>query len=196
MKPIVYLWPHDLESSDFSNLHLQKLLRNWAGAPVSEALSFSLISDPSKLHFLVMFPPSIGRSAKQLGVWAPGLWESDVAELFVCDDSTASYQEFNLSPAGEWWSEHFKADRLGSNLDQRSFTGVEVWFDAVSGYHGLSVDKQSLKVNCEFKSSSRLNVCSILGDEPRCFCSCSDLPGEVPDFHQAAHFEQIELRTI
>jgi predicted amidohydrolase len=45
------------------------------------------------------------------GLFMPGLWEHDVAELFIAHPG-GRYFEFNLSPNAAWWSCEFKAPRV------------------------------------------------------------------------------------
>ena len=40
-----------------------------------------------------------------------GLWEADVAELFVASESGAYYLEFNLAPNAAWWVAAFDSYR-------------------------------------------------------------------------------------
>ncbi|MCB0344436.1 MAG: hypothetical protein KDD66_04940 [Bdellovibrionales bacterium] len=196
MKPHVYAADYRLEWSDFRCLATQTLQTDWRGHRAKSPVSFCLVKEPGRFHFLVHFPANDLGDASAVGRFRAQLWEGNVAELFVADDSTRRYQEFNLAPSGEWWSAVFSDTRVATESELEVVTGVEVAFDSESGLFRLSAAESFLQLQCAFDSRSRLNVCSIWGNDPRCFCSSAQLPGETPDFHQPEHFEQIELSNI
>ena len=126
------------------------------------------------------------------GEFREGLSEQDVIEVFIKDDGEQSYQEFNLSPCGAWWSCVFSAPRVGATSD---FGSLEVETISVVGADKWRVSAafplECLKIKCSFSNSSRLLVCACLGEDPRSYLASSNLPGSEPDFHQPKAFSPV-----
>jgi hypothetical protein len=121
------------------------------------------------------------------GAFVEGLWERDVAELFLCDESGPGYQEFNFAPSGAWWSCHFSSYRQrdlsfrGATLaDCRAVADGAGWRVAAMLPAAAFAGGFSLR-------GRRANVSAILGAEPRLYFSVAPIPGE-PDFHKSPFF--------
>lgn len=132
-----------------------------------------------------------------------GLWERDVLELFIYEESegkeqgeTVKYQEFNLSPEGAWWSQAFenvhqmlKSCQIESTYPVKTCSEItqEGWRAA------LSVPLRSLAVKFDI-NTVRINANAILGDgDSKQFLSFTKLPGNNPNFHQPSAFPKINL---
>lgn len=195
MKPIIYRSSRPINRRALASLELQGLEQVWgASGGAAPKLRYLLALDSDNLHFAARFPAALPVDRARLGCWREGLWQGDVAELFVADDAGAGYQEFNLSPSGEWWSCGFSAPRLPGSGPVSAGVTVEYLFQ--QGAVLMSIARRELQVKCAFGQNSRINVCSILGSEPRCFYSCCALPGSTPDFHQPQHFERLQVRDL
>lgn len=122
------------------------------------------------------------------GQFVEGLWNDDVAELFVAGPG-CDYQEFNFSPTGAWWSTYFsnyrQRDRLCPDpvpqLECRS--GPDFWqirctltLSSLLPWQGCSSDRR------------RLQVASILFPADPEYLSSGHCSGGTPDFHRLANF--------
>ena len=89
------------------------LTRDWHGAPVEPPAAFSLAMDERRLWFVAHHrrPAELHPQARP-GDFQAGLWQYDVAELFIADPASGRYFEFNLAPNGAWWSCEFTAPRV------------------------------------------------------------------------------------
>ena len=118
------------------------------------------------------------------GRFVEGLWQQDVAELFLKDDTSEAYQEFNLSPNGAWWScrfsEYRKRDEgrkiVKSQVQVSLERGESSWITL------MKIPLSSLLVDVCFSDTSKLNVCAIQGQNPRHYFSAAQI-GEL-DFHR------------
>lgn len=88
------------------------LTRDWDGLPVGSPLRCSLACEAGALVFRAAraMQPRLHPTARA-GAFTPGLWEYDVAELFLAPEHRACYAELNLSPNGAWWGCVFTAPR-------------------------------------------------------------------------------------
>lgn len=152
-------------------------MRDWFGEPAGFALEYSLeVAGPRlQFHFSTGWPPSCDPEARG---FVSGLWERDVAEFFLMAED-GSYQEFNLSPTGAWWSARFRGyrDLLREDQCPSVATGAHSTTEGWSAW--LSVELRDL---IEWKKT---NVCAILGG--RFFCAGHSSGGQ-PDFHLASNF--------
>jgi len=102
-----------------------------------------------------------------------GLWNRDVCEFFLVA-SDGSYQEFNLSPTGAWWSARFRSYRSQESV----CPGLSVVTSAARSRSGW---KATLSVPvAEVIAWERFQVTAILGGR---YFSTGACTGE-PDFHR------------
>jgi len=154
------------------------LERDWFGEPAGFALEYSLEVVAERLEFIVScgLPPSFDEKAQG---FVGGLWERDVGEFFLMAED-GSYQEFNLSPSGAWWSARFRGHRDFIREDPCQSVFAEGQRTPEGGWKAwLAVELRDL---IEWKKT---NVCAILGG--RYFCTGHRAGGE-PDFHLASNF--------
>ena len=129
--------------------------------------------------------------AYSLGEFVEGLWNEDVAELFLAGPGN-SYQELNFSPTGAWWSALFSGYR---KLD-RACPELQPELEVVSG-------EGFWQVQCHLALASlvpwreaprlswRLHVASILfPEDPEYLCS-GHHQGGTPDFHLRGNFHPL-----
>src|SRR5690606_39169830 len=73
--------------------------KDWHGAEMKSPAGFSLASDGRRLWFVATHrEPADLHPRSRPGAFMPGLWEHDVAELFLATPCGRRYFEFNLSP--------------------------------------------------------------------------------------------------
>jgi len=176
-------------------LPMQRLPLNWGAADKAPEVEYVLAIDQSHIYLAGrVTAPAWFYEDSQPGCFRKGLWERDVLELFLKDDESSAYQEFNLSPAGEWWSCHFEAPRAPSVHD--CSTSKVRTFHLRSQTHWravLALPRESLAVKFSAGDASRLNVCACIGRQPVNYFSAARLPGLTPDFHQPACFLPVPL---
>lgn len=174
------------------DLPLLGITTDWFGKPLLPPLTFSLASDPGHLWFVAtrQAPASFLPGATP-GSFTPGLWESDVAELFIASHDGAAYLEFNLAPNGAWWASKFSSPRQTSE-DQPDFQNhIRTYHDATdpdSWVAAISIPLGFLRDHISFGVGSPANAAFILNTPEQTFHSAAKLPGEQPDFHQPSKF--------
>ena len=104
-----------LSADDVRSLPRQSISSSWEHVPLSYPFSWSLALDPATMWLCCSLPGGgTVKSGSARGDFVEGLWEYDVAELFV-RDARGAYQEFNVSPTGAWWSMTHTEYRVRSN---------------------------------------------------------------------------------
>lgn len=140
-------------------------------------------------RFDVPIPP-LSRQPQPAGSFVEGLWNFDVAELFLRGDPAGAYQEFNLSPFGEWWSCGFSSYRCGRTPSPDFVLRAESRHTA-GGWSGeLTIPLAGLRAKGIDSSAMAAHVSAISGPgAERRYISSNPLAGETPDFHRAETFE-------
>lgn len=112
---------------------------------------------------------------------ADGLWRHTCCELFVSREDAAGYQEFNLSPSGEWAAYAFSAYREGAGAS-----------DLVPDFH-VKHDKGRLELHAEIsvneRAKLRVAVAAVIEDTQGTlsYWALAHPPGK-PDFHHRDGF--------
>jgi hypothetical protein len=198
MKNIIYRSSKPLTQDQVQRFPHSRIENDWETKPVEAQASVALAVDPSSLHFSARVEGSAWHFEEaRKGQFVDGLWQRDVAELFICDAKDPErYQEFNLSPQGAWWTCLFKAPRVPEAFApiEPNYVHSSILENAWSAAISFKLD--DLAVNPAFEDSARLNVCAILGQEPREYLSWSNLGGETPDFHKPEKFALCEIKPI
>ncbi len=93
---------------------------DWYGRPPHHSARFSVSLDGDRLLYRFEADKAAEcDTSLQTRQFVEGLWEQDVAELFIMAPS-GRYQEFNLSPTGAWWcatfSDYREREAVLSNL--------------------------------------------------------------------------------
>ena len=129
--------------------------RDVFGDPVPGPLEFTLSHD----GFVPKFPASAKPvTGAKPGSFHEGLWEGDVAEVFLMHPG-GGYLEYNFAPNGAWWSCAFDSPRV------RSSDPAPVPFPKFEPWVG--------------------NVTAIIGGR---YLSLARLGGTQPDFHRPQDF--------
>jgi hypothetical protein len=177
------------------DLPLLGITSDWSGTSLAPPLGFSLATDPSHLWFVATRQaPATPLPGSSSGIFTPGLWEYDVAELFIADGNSGQYLEFNIAPNGAWWAAKFSSTRIQSE-EQPAFS------EYIQAYHddpdpdswlvALSIPLAFLKEQIGFGSGSSGNPAFIMNSPEQTFHSAARLPGTEPDFHQPERFPKL-----
>ena len=180
------------------------LQSDWKGDLSQSSIEFLFAVDDKSVFFISRLNYGHGcvlssRPAPESHEFVEGLWNYDLAEFFLCSDTTDHYQEFNLSPNGDWWSALFSSYRKRCEGVDCRMKGVET-FSRVTGdkttgfvYFGISIPRSELKVDIAFSESSRLNVTAIVKTPSQEFLSYNAMPGAEADFHKLNMASQVSL---
>jgi hypothetical protein len=129
------------------------------------------------------------------GSYIEGLWQYDVGEFFISNNTNNEYLEFNLSPSGAWWCCYFNSYRERSQKNN-PIQGVKTFAQPLTPtgwFAAIEIPINSLKI--EFQSLNDLcaNVCMIEGKEQKHYLSAAVIKTKEPDFHQADSFLPLSL---
>jgi hypothetical protein len=172
--------------------------RDWSGAPPPAAAGFTVAADPERLFYVAGCAQAPCHDAGLArGTFAAGLWERDVAELFVGGEGTPAYRELNLSPAGAWWTCAFSGYRQADRDEPAAGVGVETIGEvsAAGWVAGLAVPRAVALPGGQIDRRTRLNACMIVGARDRRYL-CWRPAGGTPDFHLPRCFAPVELVAI
>lgn len=179
------------------DLPLFGISSDWSGNPANPPAAFSLAADPERLWFVASHgkPARLHPKARP-GAFLAGLWESDVAELFLADPASGRYLELNLAPNGSWWSCEFSAPRQRLSEEDRAFPEVETFAELApdgSWVAAMAVPLEPLRQRIGFGETTRGNVTFILGSPTQQFLSAAKLGQGEPDFHRPAQFPKLRF---
>lgn len=171
---------------ELTELEPQIISRDWYGASPEFGLCYCAAKQEEQLHllFTANITPDLDWNHGS-GDFVEGLWKEDVAELFICDDNTSAYQEFNFSPSGAWWTQMFSDYRTEAPdlLRQRPELTIKSVIDSTGWQLLVELPLDQLSVCCRLTEQSRINICAIFNQNPRSYFSVNDLQAEDPDFH-------------
>jgi hypothetical protein len=160
-----------------------KIHRDWDGATLPLPVSFEVKVTDHDLVFGVTTKldwgvPFLGKS----GGFFRGLWDGDVAELFLSTDGAEDYVEFNLAPSGAWWFQRFSAYRqcILTDIPQSARIQTARHEDLWSG----SITINTVELGFDSTAPMLFNVCLIVGHNPRRYISASGGLSSAPDFHK------------
>ena len=189
----VYESPTCLSSAQVLGLPRQSREVDWYNAPLPTPLSWCIALDPVALWFACSLPGG-GRSSSTTGEFVEGLWEEDVAELFIKSPS-GIYQELNVAPSRAWWSMTLSDYRVRSDAAHRphllslSTTIESSWWTVVAGF-----DRTSIEV--PVSSESLLHVSGMWYTPQPTYLSSRPPPGVAPDYHHRECFEAVVLSPV
>lgn len=156
---------------------------------------YTLLSDAKSFLFSVRVEGKAQCTRHPFGSFVEGLWEEDVAELFLLDEDGVSYQEFNISPCGAWWSQRFSDIRIPDEAHYQHPKGFVplCQIRENSWEAGFFLSFHELSVKNRLRDGCKANVNVILGSgKARQYYSLAALPGDTPDFHQPQAFEVVQ----
>ena len=134
------------------------------------------------------------KSGTAHGEFVEGLWEYDVAELFV-RDAHGAYQEFNLAPNGAWWSMTHTEYRVRSN-ESRPARCLSVATTILDGHWEVvaAFDRRSLQVPLE--EGSLVHVTGIHYAAQPIYLSSKPPRDTAPDFHHPLCFSPVRVMPV
>lgn len=171
------------------------LSRDWYGANIEARPEFDIriIDDNIVFNVLIYKKPYIVSDSNG---YTAGLWNADVAELFLCNPSNGYYLELNLAPNGAWWSCAFDNIRNGADEHPNPLENVTTTshMNESSWSAEIIIQITSLPDNLRFDPQITIgNITFCLKDESEGtrYVSLFDLgPGE-PDFHRPSHWKPL-----
>jgi hypothetical protein len=150
-----------------------------------------LACDETSLWFLSRVPGAPWyNAAHSQGSFVEGLWEDgDVAELFI-GDASGRYQEFNVSPAGAWWTCHFNSYRERSS-EQAAITPLYVEARRFDSHWEAVIAVKREQLPFAIDATLRAHVSGIVQKPSQSFLSSLPVEGIEPDFHHPSCFLQV-----
>jgi hypothetical protein len=176
------------------------LTKDWHGRPLAAPAGFSLAVDRRRLWFIATHREAATlHPQSRPGKFQAGLWQYDVAELFLADPTGSRYFEFNLAPNAAWWTCEFKAPRVREEEVEISMPEIAV-FSELSPDGGwvaaMAIPLDMLRARIDFGPQSLGNVAFILNQPTPRYLTATDLgPGE-PDFHRPDRFAKLNFAAI
>jgi len=168
---------------------------DWYGCSLNPPMGFAVAADTASLWFLATRnATAICRPGAEPGAFTEGLWEWDVAELFLANSASGAYLEFNLAPNGAWWAAKFTAPRVRAKLQPDFQSVVTSHSNEISGHSwcaAIRVPLDFLVNEIGFHSQTAANATAILNSPHQTFHSAAKLPGLQPDFHQPGAFPRL-----
>ena len=176
------------------------LAKDWHGAPIADPAGFSLAMDGRRLWFIASHrKPATLHPQSRPGKFMAGLWQYDVAELFLASPSGDRYFEFNLSPNGAWWSCELKGPRVREEEIDIVMPEVATFSELApdGGWvAAMSIPLDLLRARIDFGNRTTGNVTFILGHPRPVYLSAADLGVGEPDFHRPAAFRKIQAAPV
>lgn len=163
----------------------------WDGVRLDVPLEWSLACDDHRMWFVCRIPGRASFDATHIGgTFVEGLWEHDVAELFLMD-AEGRYQEFNVSPTGAWWSCGFSAYRARATPSPvPGEVLVEARLDTEAWEVVFSVPLRDLSI--PLNKVVGVHISAISRSPYTRYLSSSPVVGATPDFHRRECFGSVE----
>lgn len=163
--------------------------RDWFGAELTCQPSFRIVIGPESLSLLAIVRKSpISTPGASAGSFYEGLWENDVAELFLLNPDNGHYLELHAAPNGAWWSCLFEEPRVRAEVCNDPLPGgFGEGLEGVNHWEAkVTVPLAGLPAALAFDPARTLgNVCFCLGSEPhQVYATHAFLGTGRPNFHQ------------
>lgn len=188
----VYTSLRDISVDDARALSRSSQARCWKGTPLPHPFSWSVAVDPQTLWFVCSLPGGqLHSRGERQGEYVEGLWNRDVAELFI-KSPEGRYQEFNVAPSGAWWamtlSEYRKRDAGAKrpHLTHISCTLGEGSWEVVAAFERRSLD-------VDIAPSASIHVSGMWYHPEPTFLSSHPPHGVEPDYHHTGCFQPITM---
>lgn len=167
------------------------LSRDWYGAVVTPPLRFSLEFPSHRIVFSAerLAPPVCDRTIAN-GTFKEGLWESEVAELFIREEDGPRYLEINLAPTGAWWWCVFESYRARATVQPSVPRGLRTTSELSSSRWSASIELpyEEIPIALSNPAQARLNVTGVIRAPETKYLTWVALRSEKPDFHLADQF--------
>lgn len=172
--------------------------QDWHGTACRPPAELALVADPDCLWLLARHAtPAKPHPDGQPGEFLEGLWQHDVAELFIAAADRMTYLEFNLSPVGAWWFAGFVAPRQRAADLPLPQVRTEAFAHGDGGWAAaIGIPLDFLKQHVGWGPDCTLNVTFILNSPDQRFLSATTLGDGDPDFHRPGHFSTIEWQDL
>lgn len=167
----------------------------WNSSQLPYPLSWSIAVDPESLWFVCSLPGGrVLASPAGCRAFVEGLWNGDVAELFI-KGTDGRYQEFNLAPSGSWWSMTLSDYRKRETSPLRpELSGVELRVEEGQWEVVSSFKRRTLDV--DLLPGCRVHVAGMWYRPEPIFLSSHPPSGVKPDYHLHECFEPIALVPV
>jgi hypothetical protein len=179
------------------DLPLFGISKDWYGSALTSQAAFCVAVDPRSLWFVASHgKPAKLHPAARPARFVPELWKYDVAELFLTDQTSGRYFEFNLSPNAAWWSCEFTAARQRAEEMDIAFPDVATYAELSpdGGWvAAMAIPLDLLEARLNFGEGTKLNVTFILGSPEQRFLSVANLGEGEPDFHRPERFSPVKF---
>ena len=173
----------------------EEFIVGWEDSPLPHPARYSLYL--SEKHLIATFSCPIAAWTERrdaAGDFVSGLWEYDVAELFIYSSETKQYQEFNIAPSGAWWSALFSGYRTQV---VSTFTPPTVELHCHSSAQGwnaaIKIPFSELALPGASHKNLLVNLCLIQGQKPRHYLSAALIETAEPDFHAFQFFLPVKV---
>jgi hypothetical protein len=191
-----YKLPEHIEIECLFKLPFFHFEYDWFAEPLCMSATFLIGRNTENLYFAFMCTQkAFINENHQKNVYCEGLWKYDVAEFFISDLKSGQYQEFNISPAGSWWtmlfSEYRKEDHNNFKFPQQ----IEIFshLSENSWQAALSIPTDQLSLDFSDLTKRTANVCAIVNGRDRKYLSWANINSDKPDFHKYSSFLPINL---
>jgi len=163
---------------------------DWYGALLPTPLSWCVAIDPEALWFACTLPGG-SLCSSVAGEFVEGLWEEDVAELFIKSPS-GEYQEINVAPSGAWWAmtlDEYRVRRVSPIRPELRFISTTVAKEHWSVVVAFSRSSMEVAISPQ----ALLHVSGMWYREEPCFLSSRPPSGLDPDYHHPDCFEAVVM---
>lgn len=167
------------------------LAHDWYGTVVTPPLRFSLEFHSDRIVFSAeRSAPPVCNLGITNGTFKEGLWESEVAELFVKEESSSRYLEVNLAPTGAWWWCVFDTYRVRAKVQPPPPRGLHTSSTvSTSGWSAsIELPYAEFPINLSHPAQARLNVTGVIRAPETKYLTWVALRSEKPDFHLTDQF--------
>ena len=196
IQPVVYVFDRPISDVEGVNLPFQHFETDWDGVELDFTAGFRILAGTDFVRFEARSDlESKIQIGENFGNFIEGLWESDVAEIFVREPNSTRYQEWNLSPAGDWWT----CGLLDERERDSSFVAPNHVRTSAKTLNNQGWEAVLFFARPRFDLElSRINVTMILEDSSgiRRFLSCCPEAEKKPDFHNIRAYQNPKIETI
>lgn len=160
---------------------------DWFGKPTIAELKWMVTLTQYSLNLSIYYPASVTNLGHESGEFVEGLWESDVAEVFLLNRQDGAYLEVNMAPSGAWWAQWF------SKYRERDDSQDLPCLDKISSV----VTKDAWRADIHLANITRpdrlsdFHVTAILDGK---FLSSKPIASIEPDFHEPRCFRSLTPR--
>ena len=160
------------------NMPYYAISNDYLGNPLENDIYLAISFDADHLYFetrseLFSQPSMIDSGFKE------GLWENEVSEIFMYNNESDTYQEFNVSPSGHYWGMTF------SKYRERSQPIQQLSYSTSGSTFCLKIPLSQLSTPID-SEGCKIQIAGVIKSPPnsRTLYSSNPLKNETPDFHR------------